>query len=182
MTAPTLVPVMAHLLVGSPVGPLRLTSDGSALVGLHFVESAAAGPPAAEPAAEPPAASPDRVLRAARAQLDEFFAGERLAFDLPLRTAGTAFQQRVWQFLSMIRYGGTTSYGQLAAALGDVRATRAVGLANGRNPVSIIVPCHRVIGTDGSLTGYGGGLDRKRWLLAHEARVLAERGESDRLF
>lgn len=168
-----MTPVTAELLVGSPVGPLRLTSDGAALTRLHFVDL---------PDGEPAADSGDRVLSSARSQLEEYFAGERLVFDLPLRMSGTAFQQRVWHALSTIRYGDTTSYGRLAAALGDVRATRAVGLANGRNPVAILVPCHRVIGADGSLTGYGGGLDRKRWLLAHEAHVLADRGESDRLF
>ncbi len=108
-----------------------------------------------------------------RTQLDEYFAGERRAFDLPLAGVGTAFQQRVWAALLDIPYGETASYGKVAAAIGSLSASRAVGLANGRNPISIIVPCHRVIGADGSLTGYGGGLDAKRWLLAHEQEHLA---------
>jgi O-6-methylguanine DNA methyltransferase len=110
-----------------------------------------------------------RPLRAAAEQLDQYFAGARRRFDLPLDLPGTPFQQRVWQALSEIPFGETLSYGQLAARIGKPGAARAVGLANNRNPISIIVPCHRVIGADGSLTGYGGGLDRKRWLLAHEA-------------
>ena len=101
-------------------------------------------------------------------QLRDYFAGSRREFDLPLRLAGTDFQRRVWGGLTEIRYGETWSYGQLAKRIGNPKASRAVGLANGRNPISILVPCHRVIGADGSLTGYGGGLERKRWLLAHE--------------
>jgi methylated-DNA-[protein]-cysteine S-methyltransferase len=116
-----------------------------------------------------------------REQLAAYWAGELTAFDLPLDLSrGTDFQQRVWAELVGIGYGTTTSYGEVARRLGLVRgASRAVGLANGRNPVSVVVPCHRVIGASGSLTGYGGGLDRKRWLLAHESsRTTAD----DRLF
>jgi methylated-DNA-[protein]-cysteine S-methyltransferase len=101
-------------------------------------------------------------------QLAEYFAGARRAFDLPMRLKGTAFQQRVWRELTEIPYGETWSYGQLAQRINKPSASRAVGLANGRNPISILVPCHRVIGANGSLTGYGGGLERKQWLLAHE--------------
>jgi methylated-DNA-[protein]-cysteine S-methyltransferase len=101
-------------------------------------------------------------------QLSEYFAGTRRTFHLPLRLQGTEFQQRVWRELTEIPYGETWSYGQLARRIGNPNASRAVGLANGRNPISILVPCHRVIGADGSLTGYGGGLERKQWLLAHE--------------
>ena len=101
-----------------------------------------------------------------RTQLEEYFAGRRREFDLPLHPIGTAFQQRVWAALLDIPYGETTSYGKTAAAIGAPTASRAVGLANGQNPIPIIVPCHRVIGANGSLTGYGGGLDAKRWLLA----------------
>lgn len=108
-----------------------------------------------------------------RLQLDEYFAGTREQFDLPLRPRGTDFQQRVWTGLLQIPFGATSTYGGLAARLGDRQASRAVGLANGKNPISIIVPCHRVIGADGSLTGYGGGLDRKLWLLRHEGALLA---------
>jgi methylated-DNA-[protein]-cysteine S-methyltransferase len=101
-------------------------------------------------------------------QLGEYFTGQRRKFDLPLRLHGTEFQQRVWNVLREIPYGVTWSYGELARRIDNPNASRAVGLANGRNPISILVPCHRVIGADGSLTGYGGGLERKRWLLAHE--------------
>jgi methylated-DNA-[protein]-cysteine S-methyltransferase len=116
------------------------------------------------------AASPSVVgpLREAVRQLAEYFAGDRRKFDLPLRLEGTDFQRRVWQVLTEIPYGETWSYGQLAQRIGNPKGCRAVGLANGRNPISILVPCHRVIGADGSLTGYGGGVERKRWLLAHE--------------
>jgi methylated-DNA-[protein]-cysteine S-methyltransferase len=113
------------------------------------------------------------VLDRARRQLEAYFAGRLTQFDLPLQLVGTAFQRRVWAGLLQIPFGTTTSYCALAAKLGQPTATRAVGLANGRNPVSIIVPCHRVIGRDGSLTGYGGGIERKRWLLTHEAAIAA---------
>ena len=103
---------------------------------------------------------------------DLYFARARTAFDLPLDPPGTAFQRRVWSALRTIPYGTTVSYGELARRLGDVRATRAVGAANGKNPIPIIVPCHRVIGARGELTGFGGGLDRKRWLLEHEGALL----------
>ena len=102
------------------------------------------------------------------AQLDEYFAGRRRAFDLPLAPRGTAFQLRVWSALQTIPWGTTWSYRDLALAIGNERATRAVGLANGSNPLPIVIPCHRVIGSDGSLTGFGGGLATKAWLLAHE--------------
>jgi methylated-DNA-[protein]-cysteine S-methyltransferase len=112
-----------------------------------------------------------------RAQLAEYFAGRRRDFDLPLAPAGTPFQQRVWQALRAIPYGRTESYGALAARLGQPGAGRAVGLANGQNPIAIVIPCHRVIGAGGALTGYGGGLERKRWLLALEASAA---GRADR--
>ena len=150
--------------VDSPIGRLMLTSDGTALTGLFMEPSRKAPHPAdgwVEDLGVPPLAATVR-------QLGEYFAGSRREFDLPLRFEGTAFQRRVWQELTEIRYGETWSYGQLARRIGNPSASRAVGLANGRNPISILVPCHRVIGADGSLTGYGGGLERKRWLLAHE--------------
>lgn len=109
-----------------------------------------------------------RLLENCCQQLAEYFAGHRMQFDLPLAPAGTEFQRSVWQGLCRIPYGQTQSYGQLAASLGKVKAMRAVGSANGRNPIAIIVPCHRVIGADGRLTGYAGGLTRKVWLLQHE--------------
>jgi methylated-DNA-[protein]-cysteine S-methyltransferase len=110
----------------------------------------------------------DAILREARRQLDDYFDGRRHVFDLPLAPRGTAFQQRVWMALRDIAYGRTISYAQLAATLGMPPATRAVGAANGRNPLPIVVPCHRVIGADGSLTGFGGGLPTKRYLLGLE--------------
>jgi methylated-DNA-[protein]-cysteine S-methyltransferase len=116
-----------------------------------------------------PAACP--VVGDARAQLAAYFAGERTAFDLPLAMRGTAFNLRVWAELRGIPYGETASYADVARRLGSPGAARAVGAANARNPIPIIVPCHRVVGADGSLTGFGGGIERKRWLLAHEARV-----------
>lgn len=154
----------------SPCGRLLLTSDGAALTGLYFPEPAGGGP-----GEHPAAGGDDGPIAAAREQLAEWFAGERTTFDLPLRLAGTPFQQRVWRALVEIPYGATISYAELATRIGRPTAVRAVGAANGRNPVSIIVPCHRVIGADGSLTGYGGGLERKAWFLAHETRMTKPR-------
>jgi methylated-DNA-[protein]-cysteine S-methyltransferase len=113
------------------------------------------------------------ILVRTAAQLDEYFSGSRTAFDIPLDLQGTRFQLAAWRSLGDIPYGATTSYGRQAAALGIPRAARALGAANGANPVCIVLPCHRVIGADGSLTGFGGGLPTKQWLLDHEARVLA---------
>ena len=107
---------------------------------------------------------------AAVEQLRAYFAGELREFSLPLAPGGTEFQRKVWSALTRIPYGRTTSYAAIARDIGTPRGVRAVGLANGRNPISLIVPCHRVIGSDGSLTGYGGGIERKKWLLAHEER------------
>ncbi|OAA25766.1 methylated-DNA-(protein)-cysteine S-methyltransferase [Frankia sp. EI5c] len=155
-----------HAVVASPIGPLTLVAREGAIVGVfmeggrHLPEPAWFGDHQEDP-----------LLAAAARQLDEYFAGRRTTFDLPLRPAGTDFQRRVWSALREIPYAETVSYGDLAHRLGQPGASRAVGLANGRNPISIIVPCHRVIGSDGSLTGYGGGLDRKRQLLALEQRV-----------
>lgn len=113
------------------------------------------------------------VLAAATAQLTEYFAGTRTEFDLPLDAEGTPFQHAVWDVLRTIPYGTTISYGTQARELGDARKARAVGSANGRNPISVIVPCHRVVGADGSLTGFAAGTDVKAWLLDHEQRILA---------
>ena len=147
----------------SPIGELTLVSDGEALTGLYM--------DAQRHRPELPAAtaSDDAVLATARRQLGEYFAGERREFDLPLRPAGTPFQREVWDALREIPYGETAGYGELAQRLRRPGAARAVGLANGRNPIAIVVPCHRVIGAAGSLTGYGGGLERKRYLLDLEA-------------
>jgi len=113
------------------------------------------------------------VLAPAAAQLAEYFDGTRREFDLELEPSGTAFQRSVWTALVAIPFGATASYGEVAAAVGNPKASRAVGLANNRNPIALVIPCHRVIGADGSLTGYGGGLEMKTWLLEHERRVLA---------
>ncbi len=154
----------AYMYIDSPIGSLLLLSDGAALTGLYMDVPGRAAP---DPETWILDAGAGPLPEAAR-QIDEYFAGNRREFDLPLRMPGTEFQRRVWQMLNEIPYGRTWSYGELAKYVGNPNASRAVGLANGRNPISILVPCHRVIGADGSLTGYGGGLERKRWLLAHE--------------
>ncbi len=159
----------------SPIGRLRLYGDRRALFAILF-ESA--DPPAAI-AADGPAVEDPRAgaLPEAVRQLREYFDGTRRAFDLPLAPHGTPFQQKVWRALARIPYGRTLAYGALARRIGQPGAARAVGMANNRNPLPIIVPCHRVIGADGSLTGYGGGLERKRWLLALEhGTALPRRG------
>jgi methylated-DNA-[protein]-cysteine S-methyltransferase len=152
-------------LLHSPVGELLLVGDGEQLSRLVFA--------GAEPAsAIAPASKRSRgAFAEARTQLAEYFEGTRQSFDLPLRPTGTAFQQSAWRALAEIPYGTTRSYGEQAARLGRPRAARAVGAANGRNPIPIIVPCHRLVGHDGELTGFGGGLERKRHLLEHEAAV-----------
>jgi O-6-methylguanine DNA methyltransferase len=151
-------PTMTMATMDSPLGPLRLYASNGALVGLYMSEHP-----------ELPAVSGhEDVLVRTMAQLAEYFAGERREFDLPLALEGTAFQQMVWRALLTIPCGETRSYGQQAALIGRPHASRAVGAANGANPISIIVPCHRVIGANGTLTGYGGGLPAKRWLLGHE--------------
>lgn len=148
----------------SPIGPLRLVSDGEHLCGLYMGEENA------NQTGRQQRHDPALLCEAVR-QLKAYFAGDLHQFDLPLAAAGTAFQKRVWRALCDIPYGETISYGELARRIGNPKASRAVGLANGRNPISIVVPCHRVIGANGALTGYGGGLPRKRWLLQHEAGV-----------
>ncbi|MGH6950819.1 MAG: methylated-DNA--[protein]-cysteine S-methyltransferase [Vitreimonas sp.] len=141
----------------SPIGRLTLISNGKALTHLEFENPR-------YPATEHPRGD-DRILTKARRELDAYFAGRLRAFTVALAPQGTQFQQRVWEALLKIPYGATRSYGQQAAAIGAPNASRAVGLANGRNPIAIIVPCHRVIGANGSLTGYGGGMARKQHLL-----------------
>ncbi len=144
---------MRYAVVASPLGDLVVWGDGDTLSGLSFADS-------------------HTSFAEVAAQLRAYFAGERTEFTLKLDPHGTAFQRRVWDALEKIPFGTTTTYGQIAAELGDPRSTRVVGLANGRNPIAIIIPCHRVIGADGNLTGYGGGMDRKRWLLAHESGAV----------
>jgi methylated-DNA-[protein]-cysteine S-methyltransferase len=158
--------------VDSPVGPLTLVAVGGVLAGLYMTEQRHLPPSEAfgEPAEDPDGAP----FAAAAGQLREYFAGARTAFELELTTHGTAFQRRVWAALQDIPYGQTVSYGQLADRIGQPAASRAVGLANGKNPIGIIVPCHRVVGADGGLTGYGGGIERKHFLLVHEQRVSGQ--------
>ncbi|SEN09843.1 methylated-DNA--[protein]-cysteine S-methyltransferase [Actinacidiphila rubida] len=166
-TTGTNTPAVVHTVVDSPCGPLTLVALEGELAGLYMTQQRHR--PSEEtfgPRADLP------VFDEVTTQLTEYFDGGRTGFDLDLRLSGTPFQQRVWAALRDIPYGETVSYGELAIALGQPGASRAVGLANGKNPVGIIVPCHRVIGANGSLTGYGGGLDRKRWLLAFERGLL----------
>lgn len=146
----------------SPVGRIRLEGRGDVLSGLYLADHHRCPP--VEPAWEEDRLALSEVVR----QLEEYFAGTRNAFDVPLELIGTRFQVEVWSALRDIPYGATASYGEIADVIGRPDAVRAVGAANGRNPISIIVPCHRVIGADGSLTGYGWGVDRKSWLLEHE--------------
>lgn len=154
----------AYCYIDSPIGKLTLFSDGEHLTGLYM------GKPSKMPAfgadwVEDATVAP---LPQASAQLREYFSGRREKFDLPLKFHGTEFQQRVWKALTEIPFGQTWSYAQLARYVKNPTGYRAVGLANGKNPIAVIVPCHRVIGADGSLTGFGGGLPRKEWLLTHE--------------
>lgn len=150
--------------IESPVGPLLLVGDDEALSGLYMHEQRHRPPVPTD------CERNERVFREARKQLEAYFAGKLQRFELALAGEGSAFQRRVWRALQSIPFGRTESYGELARRIGNPRASRAVGLANGRNPIGIIVPCHRVVGANGSLTGYGGGLTRKQWLLEHERR------------
>lgn len=161
-----------HAELDSPIGPLTLVARDGALTGLYMQVRGHEPSPAA--LGEPAGTDADPVLAEASCQLKAYFAGQLTDFDLPLALDGTEFQQTVWAGLRQIPYGETISYGELATRIGQPSASRAVGLANGRNPVSIVVPCHRVIGASGSLTGYGGGLDRKRFLLSLEQRVSGQ--------
>ncbi len=149
---------MYNTLHTSPVGDIQLHADADGrLTGLYLRHDGTG--------------APDGPFDAAREQLDAYFAGELERFDLRLAPAGTAFQLRVWEELQRIPFGETISYGELADRVGRPGAARAVGTANGRNPLAIVVPCHRVIGSDGALHGFAGGLERKRWLLAHEGAL-----------
>jgi methylated-DNA-[protein]-cysteine S-methyltransferase len=164
---------LACTTIGSPLGPLTLVAGDDALAGLYLNGRAPAKVLATTALATtgPGSDAGEKVFAETARQLGEYFDGRRQVFDLPLALDGTAFQRTVWAALLGIGYGQTVSYGQLADQIGRPTAARAVGLANGRNPVSIIVPCHRVVGSDGSLTGYGGGIGNKRRLLDLEQRV-----------
>ena len=158
-----MTPRIYYSTLTTPIGDLLLTSDGAALTGVYFEGRT------------PDAAwqEDDEVLGEAREQLAAYFAGTLTEFTLALAPSGTPFQMRVWEGLNGIPFGTTISYGEQARRLDRPSASRAVGSANGRNPIPVVVPCHRVIGAGGGLTGFGGGLDRKKWLLEHEAAVLA---------
>ena len=155
---------MRHTTISSELGPITLVvDDDGALTGLYFEDHH----PAPRPDRMGPHVEADAAFAPATAQIGEYLAGQRRAFDLPLRATGTAFQRSVWDAMAQVGYGQTATYGAIAAALGRPTAARAVGAAVGRNPLSVVVPCHRVVGGNG-LAGYAGGLDRKRRLLALE--------------
>jgi methylated-DNA-[protein]-cysteine S-methyltransferase len=155
------------MIYNSPVGSIEINIADGFIYEIIFIDSE-------EKQTKTPSAIVSaesiKILNQCIAQLDEYFSGKRKNFDLPIRQKGTEFQQKVWTELMQIPYGKTISYLQLAQRLGNVKTIRAAASANGRNQLSIVVPCHRVIGSDGSLTGYGGGLPRKKWLLDHEAK------------
>ena len=166
-------------VIDTPIGPLTLVADAIGLRAVTWPDEdgtrvGLGGQLGGSEAAGQSLASPDQraavaTLDATEAQLREYFAGERQAFDLPMHLVGTEFQQDTWRSLAQIPYGQTVSYGEQAERLGRPTAVRAVGAANGRNPLSIVLPCHRVVGANGDLTGFAAGLDTKRWLLAHES-------------
>ncbi|ANP50552.1 methylated-DNA-[protein]-cysteine S-methyltransferase [Streptomyces griseochromogenes] len=166
-----------HTVIDSPYGPLTLVADDGVLCGLYMTGQRHRPPEETFGMGVPPRersrawGSEDTLFGEAEEQLSAYFAGELKEFTVELRLHGTTFQRAVWDQLTRIPYGETRSYGELADALGNPKASRAVGLANGKNPIGIIVPCHRVIGAGGDLTGYGGGLDRKRRLLDFETRT-----------
>ena len=157
---------MHYTHIETPIGPLLLAGDEAGLQLIQFSQPRYPVAPAATWIA-----GENAPLRAARAQLLQYFTGERREFDLPLTLQGTSFQKQVWRTLVQIPYGSTFSYRDLATRIGRPTAMRAVGAANGRNPLPIVLPCHRVIGANGSLTGFGGGLPAKRWLLQHEGAL-----------
>jgi methylated-DNA-[protein]-cysteine S-methyltransferase len=152
--------------VEAPFGAVHVVATDAAVIAIHWADQ--------EPEGEP-CDGPHPVLDAAAAQLTEYFAGARTDFDLPLAPGGTAFQQQAWAALREIPFGATISYGDQAKRLGDANKSRAVGAANGQNPIPIVVPCHRVVGSTGKLTGFAGGLATKAWLLEHEQRVLGNK-------
>jgi methylated-DNA-[protein]-cysteine S-methyltransferase len=151
---------LTHSVIPSPIGPLTAVREDGVLVGLWM------GPTDVEDLGP----RDDEAFADVRAQLDEYFAGSRTSFDLALRASGNALQRAVWELIAAIPYGATRTYGELAGDLGDRSLAQAVGAACGRNPLPVVVPCHRVVGADGSLVGFGGGLDRKRFLLDLEHR------------
>lgn len=163
---------LSAVIHSSPLGDLELVASRDGLRAILWPADAERDRARVDLGARSTGAS--AILDAVVEQLDEYFAGERTTFDLPLDPVGTEFQRTVWQSLTDIPYGETTSYGKQAAAIGRPSSVRAVAAANGKNPISIVVPCHRVVGADGSLTGFAGGLESKAWLLEHEANVHRE--------
>ncbi len=145
------------------IGWVEVKGTRDAIIGINFVDEK-----------YPDANGDSPAVQTGVQQLAEYFRGERTTFDLPLEFYGTAFQKKVWRALLDVPFGVTASYGDIARAIGNPKAVRAVGGANGKNPISIVAPCHRIIGSNGTLTGYGGGLWRKEWLLAHEASVVKD--------
>lgn len=171
---------MPNLTITSPIGPLALSSADGALTGVTFVGNWSAAALCPTIVAEPnPSAASDPVLTSAVAQLAEYFAGDRTEFDLPLAPAGDEFHCGVWRLIAEIPYGETVSYGSIAQQLGGIRLSQAVGGATGRNPLPLMIACHRVVGANGKLTGFGGGLDRKLFLLALEE---SDEAKASRLF
>ena len=168
-------PTLRRQVLPSPVGELTLVASARGLRAVLWVEDGERRVVHATASGSVDTDEAERILDVAVAQLGEYFAGDRTEFDVPLDPQGTPFQLAVWTTLRTIPFGGTMSYGEQARTLGDVRKARAVGGANGRNPLSIFVPCHRVVGSNGRLTGFGGGLSAKAWLLDHERNVLAGR-------
>jgi methylated-DNA-[protein]-cysteine S-methyltransferase len=160
-----------YSLLDSPIGELLLTGDGKFVTGIWMQSHRS------EWKRTKTLRRDDGAFAEARKQLTEYFNGKRADFDFLLAPEGTSFQRKVWNALCDIPYGETISYGELARRIGQPTAARAVGLANGSNPLPIVVPCHRVIGADGSLTGFGGGIERKRWLLAHEKSHSKQAGD-----
>jgi len=158
------MPRLSYVSLATPIGDLRLVASPN---GLRRIDL----PPAGEPESTWVEESTPILAEVVR-QLTEYFAGDRRTFDLPLEPEGTDFQLSVWKVLRAIPFGQTISYGEQARRLGDANKARAVGSANGRNPLPIVVPCHRVVGADGSLTGFSGGVDAKRWLLEHEGSLV----------
>jgi methylated-DNA-[protein]-cysteine S-methyltransferase len=160
-------------VLDTPIGPLTLVASDAGLHELHFPNET--GPAASDAGASADRRDPEHpVLVETVRQLREYFAGERRDFDLPLAPEGTPFQLAAWRALCAVPYATTVSYGEQARRLGDVGKTRAVGAANGRNPIPIVIPCHRVVGFDGKLVGFGGGLETKAWLLDHERAVAGD--------
>ena len=169
-TAPDNDSSLSSTTMDSPMGALTLVASNAGLRAVLWPSDDPARVPLGEVIVTSDVTG-HPVLAAAVDQLREYLVGDRQAFDLPLDPLGTDFQQSAWMALRAIPYGATVSYGEQAAAMGDKRKARAVGAANGRNPISIIVPCHRVVGSNGSLTGFAGGLDNKQWLLDHESKT-----------